>query len=252
MGYNTQSAPARDLILISVSNLSLCLLRHCVHRRLWVIAPCDLIPQDLYGISYSGWVCVCVCVRVGGRAEKWVCVGDFVFGCDSVRVVCLLMRACLFEEVSWARTELFKFIRSYYLKINNICTSLSVHLLAPESRCQATEVLCWEEFALGLRWRRREIGREDKTWKSWASGRVQPVPCGTMTCTPPTPTTSNWGERERSIKLNCYKSLFFFQSVYINYIKRSCWSFNIYVMWIRVVCLSIHEIYCENVFNTFF
>lgn len=45
---------------------------------------------------------MCDCVWVGGRAEKRVCVGDFVFGCDSVvnkiQSVCLFMSVCLMRR----------------------------------------------------------------------------------------------------------------------------------------------------------
>ncbi|KTF88414.1 hypothetical protein cypCar_00020744 [Cyprinus carpio] len=51
-------------------------------------------------------------------------------------------------------------------KLSSSSEQQEIHLLALESRCQATGLLCWEEFALGLRWRRQEIGRVDKKWKN--------------------------------------------------------------------------------------
>lgn len=105
-------------------------------------------------------------------------MGDFVFGLGRVSVcvhvfstmsVHLCVYVCAEGTVSVSENSIFQegfeFLQtSLYLNINSIYVSLSVHLL--ESRCRATGVLCWEEFALGLRWRRREIGPIDKKWKS--------------------------------------------------------------------------------------
>lgn len=106
-------------------------------------------------------------------------MGDFVFGLGRVSVCVhvfsnMSVHLCVYvfaeNTVSVSENSIFQegfeFLQTPLYLNNSIYVSLSVHLSVLESRCRATGVLCWEEFALGLRWRRREIGPVDKTWKS--------------------------------------------------------------------------------------